>query len=348
MARVSKILICGFGAFGELHARAWRRLDPDISLMVADPSPEARRKAVQFGIPDDWVAADPVQLLSSADVVDVVAPPAMHLPLALMGLREGKPVMIEKPAVRTVEEARQLVAACDETDKPVQIGFVLRAHPLTQEARRLLSEGEIGELIAIDGKFSGWKRMRADSSLLENDGVHFLDLMRFLANAPALEVDVRAWSLLDAEVNDDLLVEIRHANGVRARLHLGILMAGEVEDPFVPSALTSKRLTLIGRTGNIAIDFNRNQMILSKVAYQRKPGGHDVSPQSVMSRSAINATPETLLAQSFRLFRSAVEEGAPVMCDARTGALEMTETLAAADRALAEGKTTLVGIGDFS
>src|SRR5690606_19916103 len=113
------VLICGFGAFGELHARAWRLLDPSIALMVADPSERARARAAQVGVAAADIAPDATALMDRAGIVDIVAPPAFHLPLALSALRAGKPVMIEKPAVRTVSEARQLIAAASET--PVQV-----------------------------------------------------------------------------------------------------------------------------------------------------------------------------------------------------------------------------------
>lgn len=326
------VLICGFGAFGELHARAWRRLDPDIVLMVADPSEQALARAGQLGIAKDNLASDPVYLMERADIVDIVAPPAFHLPLALQALSAAKPVMIEKPAVKTVEEARHLLDASGSL--PVQVGLVLRAHPLVMEAARLLDTGEIGDLIAIDGDFSGWKRMRADSSLVENDGVHFLDLMRRFTGSPLVEIEARSWSLLDDTVEDDIVIETGFANRVKGRLRLGVLAAGEIEDSFVPGAVTNKRLTLIGRAGNIAIDFNRNRLTLSKVTYARSTGGHDVKPQALTTQTALGATPEALLSRSFSLFLDAVRTGAPVMCDVREGALELAATLAAIETAL--------------
>lgn len=334
MARAESVLICGFGAFGERHATAWRLLDPDVALLVADPSQTALARARGFGIDADRLATDAAALIERADVVDVVAPPAFHLPLALMALAAGKPAMIEKPAVKTVPEARRLIAAAGAL--PVQIGLVLRAHPLVAEAGRMLAGGEIGALLAIEGDFSGWKRMRTDSSLVENDGVHFLDLMRHFAGVPALEAEARSWSLLDAQAADDIVIELGFGNGVRGRLRLGILAAGEVEDAFVPDAVTTKRLRLIGRAGNIEIDFNRNRLTLAQVAYERSAGGHEVTPLALRSQAALGATPEALLARSFGMFMDAVREGTPVMCDARQGALELAATLTAIDAALAK------------
>ena len=336
------VLICGFGAFGEMHAKAWRLLDPDMILMVADPSERARMRASQLGVSAERIAADPAVLLESADIVDVVAPPAFHLPLALLALAAGKPVLIEKPAVKSVSEAKTLLAASGAL--PVQVGLVLRAHPLVAQATQLLGADEIGDLLAIEGDFRGWKRMRADSSIIENDGVHFLDLMRYFADAAIAHVEARSWSLLDADVADDIAVELGFPNGVKGRLRLGVLAAGDLEDAFVPGALTTKRLTLMGRKGNISIDFNTNRLTLSKVAYMRSAGGHDVKPDHVSVHAALGATPEVLLARSFAALIEATRGNAPVLCDVEQGAREIAAVLAAIDTSLERQSFTPVAV----
>ena len=99
--------------------------------------------------------------------------------MASASLSTGKPTLIEKPAVKSIEEAKFLKYTSEE-EVPVQIQFVLRAHPLVSLAQEVISAGTIGRLVAMDGVFTGWKRMRPDASILENDGVLMLDLMRLL------------------------------------------------------------------------------------------------------------------------------------------------------------------------
>lgn len=335
MARApATVLICGFGLFGDLHAKAWRLVDPETTLLVADPSAQARERALRAGVAPDDIATAPDALLGRADLVDIVAPPAFHLPLALKAIEAGKPVMIEKPAVRSVEEARVLMRAATAT--PVQVGLVLRAHPLVETARAMLDEGAIGELLAMEGDFSGWKRMRADSSLVENDGVHFLDLMRLFAGARAKSTSARAWRLLDRAVVDDLTIELAYENDIRGRLRLGVLSAGGVEDAFVAGALTTKTLRLMGKKGNILIDFNRNRLVHAGVQYERSEGGFAVTPTGTTTHSVLGATPEALLARSFRLFLDALINSGPVMCGLREGAFELATTMAAIEACLAQ------------
>ena len=43
------ILLCGFGAFGQQHAAAWRSVSPKSRLLLADTNPKARNFALEMG-----------------------------------------------------------------------------------------------------------------------------------------------------------------------------------------------------------------------------------------------------------------------------------------------------------
>ena len=217
----------------------------------------------------------------------------------------------------------------------MQVGFVLRCHPLTLRAGALLAEGAIGRLLSVEGDFSGWKRMRADSSIIENDGVHFLDLMRHLVGAPVRAADARAASLLGGRRADDIRIALSHENGVTGHLRLGVLACGETEDGFMPGAVTTKRLRLIGDGGNLVLDFNRNTLTHAQVAYEESAGGWNVTPGAIVCEQVVGVTPVSLLAASFDVFMAASAGSGPVLCPAGEGALEMACLLEAIDRALA-------------
>lgn len=321
------VLICGFGAFGRLHAQGWRLSEPDVRLLVCDPDAGARAAAASMGIAPGDIAATPDGLIGMAGVVDIVAPPALHMPLARVALAAGKPVLIEKPAVLSVAEADELAGLSG--DVPVQIGHVLRSHPLVERARALLAEGAIGRLVRLDGESSGWKRMRADSGRIANDGVHLLDLMRHFAGAAINGVDLHEVRALSPDIADDLRITLGFAGGIGGTLRLGILVAGPREDGFMPGALTEKRLTLIGDAGNLALDFNAGTLRHARVTYTRQGNVFAVTRGAVVQETAIGITPASLLARSFAMFRAAVAGTGPVMCNVAEGAQEMARVMQA-------------------
>ncbi|WP_226575641.1 Gfo/Idh/MocA family protein [Acuticoccus sediminis] len=337
----TRVLVCGYGIFGRLHAAAWREV-AGVRLMVADPAGASRERALAEGVAAGDIAATAADLIARADIVDVVAPPDEHLPLVLAALAAGRPVLLEKPAVRSVADAQLLAARLGNV--PLQVGHVLRAHPLTRRATAILRAGGIGRLVAMEGDFRGWKRMRADSSVIENDGVHFLDLMRHFAGAPAAAVDARAMHRLGGARADDIRIDLAYPGGVAGELRLGVVAGGETEDPFLPGAVTDKRLRLVGDGGVLVIDFNRNRLTHGTARYDASPGGWTPTVTSLTEEQVLGATPVRLLADSFRVFLDAIAGRGAVLCDAQEGAVEMAGLLTAIDRALAQPATPFIPV----
>lgn len=323
------VLLAGYGAFGALHAAAWRGL-PGICVQIAESNAEGRARAVADGYPATEVFAE---ALEGADIVDIVTPPTTHVPLALAALARGLPVLIEKPATRTVAEALTLADAAEAI--PVQVGLILRAHPLTMRARQMLAEGAIGRLVAMSGDFSGWKRMRADSTLLHNDGVHFLDLMRHFAGSPVTEVDASSHARLGGPFADDIRIETRHANGIAGELRLGLVRGGETADSVVLGAVTRKGLTLCGDAGVLTLDFNRNRLFHGRVAYRPSPGGWATEVGVLDTEDLPEVSTVNLLRDGFATFLLSVEGRTRPLCDLSEGAVELARVCTAVEAALA-------------
>jgi predicted dehydrogenase len=335
------VLIVGYGAFGALHAAAWRTL-PGIALRVADGEAAARERALRDGMAPDAVFADWADAMTGADIVDIVTPPDTHVGIAEAALRAGRAVLVEKPAARNRADAMHLAAAAGS--RPVQVNLILRAHPLTMRARRMLAEGAVGRLLTMCGDFSGWKRMRADSSLIENDGVHFLDLMRHLAGAPVIGVDAVAHAHLGGPRADDIRIDTRHGNDVRGELRLGLIRGGIAADSVVAGAATRKELLLCGDGGILQLDFNRNRLIHAPASYAATPGGwHPVPGQPSCEEVAGGATID-LLKAAFSTFLRTIEHGHPPLCDLAEGAVELAALTEAIETALARAPRPVIPV----
>jgi predicted dehydrogenase len=328
------VLIAGYGAFGALHAAAWSRL-PGIALRVADAEAAARARAVADEIAPEAVFADLAAAMAGADIVDIVTPPDAHVDVAEMALARGLPVLIEKPATRTLAEALKLRRLAK--NNPVQVGLILRAHPLTIRARALLAEGAIGRLVSMCGDFSGWKRMREDSSLLENDGVHFLDLMRHLAGSAIASVDAAGHSRLGGSLADDIRIDTTHASGITGELRLGLVRGGTVADSVVPGAQTRKELTLCGDGGIVHLDFNRNRLTKAAVRYAATPGGWHPHPGALETEETGDTSTVDLLRASFAAFLDSLDHDAPPLCGIGEGAVELARVTDAIATALDRG-----------
>lgn len=321
------VLVCGYGAFGARHAAAWSRLGARV--LVSDPSEESRAQAEADGFSADAISADLTAFLSHADCVAIVTPPSTHLALTKQALAAGKPVLLEKPAVPTLDEAHALMDAQQRSGCLVQVNLLLRAHPMTKRALEVLQNGDLGNLILMEGRFCGWKRRHLNVTLEENDGVHFLDLMRLFAGASITQIGAQAITLPGHDAADDLSLTTLHANGIAGRLALGLMIPGSALDAFVPGAQTDKVLKLVGDQGCLTLDYNANRLTFQSVRFDQMETTIDVIPSTSWNEAFPDATPDQLLENSARALLATIKDGAAPMISLNDGALEIARVLAA-------------------
>jgi len=88
------------------------------------------------------------------DIIYVVLPNSMHAEYTIRAAKAGKHVICEKPMAINVKEAEEMIAACEQADRLLSIGYRLHFEPhnlaMTQyrEARTF---GELSKVYAMDG-----------------------------------------------------------------------------------------------------------------------------------------------------------------------------------------------------
>lgn len=126
----------------------------EIVAIASRDGARAQAAAQQLSIP----RAHPTYeaLLADPDVEAIYnpLPNHLHVPLSIDALRAGKHVLCEKPLALTADEARQLIAARDETGLQVSEAFMVRGHPQWLRTREIIRSGKIGPLRAVMGFFS--------------------------------------------------------------------------------------------------------------------------------------------------------------------------------------------------
>ncbi len=88
------------------------------------------------------------------DAVYIPLPNHMHAKWTIEAAAAGKHVLCEKPIALSAAEAETMVAACHDAGVILREAFMYRFHPTWQLVRRLIDEGEIGDITAIDSWFS--------------------------------------------------------------------------------------------------------------------------------------------------------------------------------------------------
>lgn len=191
------VIGCGSIAYW-MHLRELRRLPGARLVAAADPDPEARARAARLvAVP---IHKDAAELFARPDIDAVVisAPNTVHAELARAAAAAGRHFYLEKPIALSRVEALEVIAAAKQAGIVAVIGFNRRCNPFFEQARRLLSEGYIGRIHAVQSVFSepnipaqmpAWKRKRATGGgALLDLGSHHVDLLRWFLDDEIVDV----------------------------------------------------------------------------------------------------------------------------------------------------------------
>jgi len=159
MSRIG-IGIVGGGYMGKAHAAAMSavgaifetRLRPSLEMVAASSEASADRYRAAYGF--RRATADWRDLVADARVeaVIIASPQTTHRAIAEAAFAAGKPVFCEKPLGASIEDARAMTRAAEESGCANMVGFNYVRTPATQFARRLIAEGAIGEVTWFRGE----------------------------------------------------------------------------------------------------------------------------------------------------------------------------------------------------
>jgi predicted dehydrogenase len=128
------------------------------------------------------------------DAVMVATADFQHAYHAIEAVKAGRDAYVEKPLAHTMEDARAVRKAVQESKQVVQIGTQRRSSPEYQRAYEYIKSGKFGEIVSAEMTWNvnqpgRWRRPALVAGLHEQD----TDWKRFLIDRPAVEFDARKY-----------------------------------------------------------------------------------------------------------------------------------------------------------
>lgn len=153
--------------------------------------------AAERGIPRSYGSYRALLDDPEIDVVYVNLPNHLHAEWTLAALRAGKHVLCEKPFTLREADLDAIEAEAASRGLVAAEAFMYRHHPQTALMGKLVAEGALGEIRAMDGIFTfaldnpDDYRLRADQGggALWDVGVYPLGMSLFLAGSEPVDVD---------------------------------------------------------------------------------------------------------------------------------------------------------------
>ncbi len=254
-----RVGIVGAGLIGTWHAARWKQLPVELAGFY-DTAPEMAAEAVaEFG----GRAFDGLDdLLSAVDMVDVCSPTPHHRMPVLAAAAAGKDIVCEKPLARCLDEAKEMVAACQAAGVRLFVAQVVRFFRQFSQAKAVLDSGALGQpgfIRAVRGGAPpdpGHRTWFADfeqsGGVIMDVSIHDLDYAHWCFG-DVERVFARGLTFAGVEPYDHVLITLRFRNGAighvegswaypPGRFHTRFEIAGDQGllefDDMVPAPLT--------------------------------------------------------------------------------------------------------------
>ena len=154
-----RIIKWGFIGCGEVtkykSGPAFQKIEnSEVVAVMSRNGDKAKTYAKERGIPK-WYD-DAQELIDDEEVnaVYIATPPSSHATYAIMSMKAGKPVYIEKPMAVTYEECCRINRISKETGVPCFVAYYRRYLPYFLKVKSLVEEGHIGNIINIQIRFA--------------------------------------------------------------------------------------------------------------------------------------------------------------------------------------------------
>jgi predicted dehydrogenase len=163
-----------------------------ITGLVSGHRDKAERIAAQYGVAKSSIYSyedmDRFRDNKSIDAVYVALPNSMHAEYTIRSAKAGKHVLCEKPMSTTVSDAEAMIAACKANHVKLMIAYRLHYEPITLKTIKMIRDGAIGKVQALDGAFGfniapgEWRSTRAlaGGGPLMDVGIYCLNATRYL------------------------------------------------------------------------------------------------------------------------------------------------------------------------
>lgn len=320
-----KVVWCVIGAGGIADRRGIPALlsDPQNELAaVMDRIPEvAKAVAEKYNISAYFDDAEEMLKNVKCDAVYIATPVFCHHDQALLALKYGVNVFMEKPLAMNAVEGKRIVDAFEAAGKQLTVGYMMGYHSLHRKAKQLIADGKLGTLNLVRMQFScwypeipgAWRQNPAFSGggCIMDLAVHCMELFGSITGDEI--ADCQAYfstRTFQYPVEDSAVIMFRSKEGV----------LGHIDVNFnVPDACAASRLEIYGTDGSLYAEGTLGQEEVGTMSYVYSPQGSYDAQQSRSVAQSQTFTPESgnIYQKQFAHFDSLILEGKTCYDNAR-------------------------------
>jgi predicted dehydrogenase len=219
----TRVAVIGCGYWGPNLIRNFSSLEGTEVRWICDLDPDALT-GLKARYPAVRTCTDPREAIEDpeVDAVAVCTPVATHARLALLALRAGKHVLVEKPLTDSTETAEELVALAESSGLTLMVDHTFVYSGAVRKIAEIVGSGELGELLYIDCVRINLGLFQSDVNVMWDLAPHDLSIIDHLVGREPQWVSAIGSRHL-APVESQAYVTMRFEGSLIAHLHVNWL-----------------------------------------------------------------------------------------------------------------------------
>ncbi|MEC0241061.1 Gfo/Idh/MocA family oxidoreductase [Paenibacillus dokdonensis] len=227
MTKKMRFAIVGAGVISPLHARAIvNHPEAELTAIVDEVQEKAEALAKEFGSPPIYATLEQMLKEGEVDAVCICVPSGLHRDVTVAAARAGKHVLCEKPLGITAKDMDEMIEACRSNGVKLATVFQKRTTEAALLTKKAVDEGKLGRLVLGDAylkyyrsreyyKSAGWRGtwLLDGGGALMNQGVHGVDIIRWLMGDVESVFAYAAPLIHDIEVEDTAVAVLKYTSG---------------------------------------------------------------------------------------------------------------------------------------
>ena len=253
-----RVGLIGCGRIARRHADLLGKREIDGACLAAVCDSRIERAAAlgdEFGVPS-YADMDEMMTEASIDLAVVLTPSGNHAAHVIQLARHGRHIMVEKPMALTLDDADDMIRACDTHGCKLFVIKQNRFNLPVVKLREALDSGRFGPLTLGTVRVR-WARHQAyydqdswrgtwkmDGGVLTNQASHHVDLLEWMMGEVDSVFAMATTRLADIETEDTAVVTLKFRNGA-----LGIIEATTATRP----TNLEGSISILGERGTVVI-----------------------------------------------------------------------------------------------
>ena len=238
--------VIGVGSMGYNHVRIYSELENANLIAISDMVRGTLDKVSKEFDTVGYVDYDNILQIDDIEVVNICVPTVFHYNVVMDAIEAGKNVLVEKPIALKLPEAQKMIEAAEDAGVTLATGHVERFNPAVRVTKKLIDDGEIGEVVTASSKRLGPfpPRIR-DVGVAIDLAIHDVDIFNYLFESQAETVYANMSSKLEnCEFEDHAEIMTKYENGALSILETNWL-----------TPYKKRQLNITGVDGIISVDY---------------------------------------------------------------------------------------------